>query len=65
MPFKNPMLLLKSSHLYRCPAAPYINSLVTPGNANAKQVSYAAAYFNVLATPSGNNPSIHPSEPNY
>src|SRR5207253_2109943 len=44
---------------------PYINSLVTPGNSNAAQVSYASAYHNVLATPSGANPSIHPSEPNY
>ena len=47
------------------PAAPYINSLVTPGNANAKEVSYCTAYHNVLATASGKNPSIHPSEPNY
>jgi hypothetical protein len=46
-------------------AAPYLNSLITPGNPNAAQVSYASAYHNVLATPSGNNPSIHPSEPNY
>src|SRR5579883_1345322 len=46
-------------------AAPYQNSLITPGNPNAAQVSYASAYHNVLATPSGNNPSIHPSEPNY
>ena len=46
-------------------AAPYINSLVTPGNPNAAQVSYASAYHNVLATPSGANPSIHPSAPNY
>ena len=53
------------NQVYGSPAAPYINSLVTPGNPNAKQVSYAAAYHNVLATPSGNNPSIHPSEPNY
>jgi hypothetical protein len=45
--------------------APYINSLVTPGNPNAAQVSYASAYHNVLATPTGANPSIHPSEPNY
>jgi phosphatidylinositol-3-phosphatase len=29
------------------------------------QVSYATAYHNVLATPSGTNPDIHPSEPNY
>src|SRR5689334_2340578 len=46
-------------------AAPYLNSLVTPGNPNAAQTAYASAYHNVLATPSGNNPSIHPSEPNY
>jgi phosphatidylinositol-3-phosphatase len=29
------------------------------------QVSYATAYHNVLATPSGANLHIHPSEPNY
>ena len=46
------------------PAAPYLNSLITPGNPNAAQVSYASSYYNALATPSGNNPSIHPSEPN-
>lgn len=40
------------------PAAPYINSLVTPGNANAKDVSYCTAYHNAAA-------GIHPSEPNY
>jgi hypothetical protein len=51
--------------IFHSKAAPYINSLVTPGNPNAKEVSYATAYHNVLATPSGNNPSIHPSEPNY
>ena len=27
--------------------------------------SPATAYHNVLATPTGPNPSIHPSEPNY
>jgi len=53
------------SQIYGNPAAPFINSLVTPGNANAKFVAYATAYHNVLATPTGNNPSIHPSEPNY
>jgi hypothetical protein len=46
-------------------AAPYINSLITPGNPNAAQVSYSTAYHNVLSTALGNNPSIHPSEPNY
>jgi hypothetical protein len=40
------------------PAAPYINSLVTPGNSNAVQVSYATAYYNV-------GQGVHPSEPNY
>jgi len=46
-------------------AAPYINSLVDPANANSKEVSYAIAYHNALSTPDGNNASIHPSEPNY
>jgi hypothetical protein len=40
------------------PAAPYFNSLITPGNPNAAQVSYALNYYNA-----GNG--IHPSEPNY
>jgi phosphatidylinositol-3-phosphatase len=31
----------------------------------SSQVSYATAYHNVLSTPNGNNPHIHPSEPNY
>jgi hypothetical protein len=45
------------------PAAPYLNSLMTPGNAHAAQTSFASNYFNVEF----NNPtvSIHPSEPNY
>src|SRR5262245_60101185 len=45
------------------PAAPYLNSLMTPGNPNAAQTSFASNYFNVEF----NNPSvsIHPSEPNY
>ena len=60
--------------IYQNPAAPFINSLVN-GTATAfingrlvnisEHVSYATAYHNALATPSGNNPSIHPSEPNY
>ena len=40
------------------PAAPYINSLVTPGNPNALHVSYASNYQNTGA-------GVHPSEPNY
>ena len=45
------------------PAAPYLNSLMTPGNLNAQQTSFASNYYNVEF----NNPSvsIHPSEPNY
>ena len=31
----------------------------------SEHVSYATAYHNVLATQSGNNPHIHPSEPQY
>lgn len=40
------------------PAAPYLNSLVTPGNPNAQFVSYFSQMPNVA-------PGIHPSEPNY
>jgi hypothetical protein len=45
------------------PAAPYLNSLMTPGNPNAAQTSYASNDYNVMY----NDPSvsIHPSEPNY
>jgi hypothetical protein len=60
--------------IYQNPNAPFINSLVN-GTAIAtingsainisQQVAYATAYHNVLATPDGNNPHIHPSEPNY
>lgn len=56
------------------PNAPFINSLVD-GSAYAtvngsrvhlsEEVAYAANYHSVLATPNGNNPHIHPSEPNY
>jgi hypothetical protein len=44
------------------PAAPYLNSLMTPGNVNSVQTSWASNYYNV-----GFNRglSIHPSEPNY
>src|SRR5579871_813979 len=60
--------------IFQNPNAPFINSLVD-GTAVAtingrqvkisQQVAYAANYRNVLATASGNNPHIHPSEPNY
>ena len=60
--------------VYKNPNAPFINSLVD-GSAYARidgefvhiseHVAYASNYHNVLATPSGNNAHIHPSEPNY
>jgi len=60
--------------IFKNPAAPFINSLVD-GSAQAivngsivhisEQVSWATNYHSVLATPNGNNPHIHPSEPNY
>lgn len=60
--------------IFQNPNAPFINSLVN-GTAFAlvdgrvvhisNQVAYASNYHNVLATPSGSNPHIHPSEPNY
>ncbi len=60
--------------IFQNPNAPFINSLVN-GTAVAtingqkvnisQQVAFAANYLNVLATPNGNNPHIHPSEPNY
>jgi phosphatidylinositol-3-phosphatase len=60
--------------IFENPSAPFINSLVN-GTAVAivngqevnisQQVAYATAYHNVLATPGGTNPHIHPSEPNY
>src|ERR1700752_3581985 len=60
--------------IFQNPNAPFINSLVN-GTAVAtinghqvnisQQVSYSANYTNVLATASGNNAHVHPSEPNY
>lgn len=64
----------KHEQLYKNPAAPFLNSLVD-GTASAvingatvkisEQVAYAASYHNALATSAGDNPHIHPSEPNY
>jgi len=60
--------------IYQNPNAPFINSLINGTGAAiingkatniSKQVAYATAYHNVLATPNGNNPHIHPSEPSY
>ncbi len=46
------------AQLFGNSAAPFLNSLVTPGNANAAQTSFASNYQNVA-------PGLHPSEPNY
>jgi hypothetical protein len=60
--------------IYLNPNAPFINSLVDGTAVSdingsevkiSQQVAFATAYHNVLSTPSGNNPDIHPSEPNY
>src|SRR6516164_842831 len=51
--------------IFQNPNAPYINSLVSGTNIASRQVAYAASYHNVLAMAGGDNPHIHPSEPNY
>src|SRR5215475_4844261 len=51
--------------IFQNPNAPYINSLVNGTNVASRQVAFATNYRNVLATAGGNNPHIHPSEPNY
>ena len=47
------------------PAAPFIKSLIDQNSPMSAQVSYTNNCYNVLATSSGMNPHIHPSEPNY
>jgi len=59
--FTQPASYTATGQLYGNPAASYINSLVTPGTANAAQVSYASHYNNVIY----NGATVHPSEPNY
>jgi hypothetical protein len=46
------------AQIFGNPAAPYMNSLVTPGNPNAAQTAWAMKYLNT-------GTGIHPSEPNY
>ena len=54
-----------SRKIFQNPAAPYINSLVNGTSSISDQVSHATAHDNVLATSTGNNLHIDPSEPNY
>lgn len=63
-----PSSLTGINQIYGDPAASYINSLVTPGNANAQYVSYASNYQNVPPQSAGSASgagAVHPSEPNY
>lgn len=56
--FVQPADQTSPQQIFANPAAPFINSLITPGNPNAAQVSFAVNYFNAGA-------HEHPSEPNY
>src|SRR5258708_964028 len=56
--FVQPNPTSNPQQIFGNPAAPFINSLITPGNSNAVQVSYATKYFNA-------GKGEHPSEPNY
>jgi phosphatidylinositol-3-phosphatase len=56
--FKQPSPTSSPQQIFANAAAPYINSLITPGNSNATYVSYCTSYYNT-----GNG--VHPSEPNY
>jgi phosphatidylinositol-3-phosphatase len=56
--FTQPSTVTSPQQLLGNMAAPFLNSLVTPGNPNAADVSYAGNYQNV-------SPNLHPSEPNY
>lgn len=56
--FTQPTNMTSPQQILGNPAAPYLNSLITPGNSNAVQVSYATAYYNAAI-------HDHPSEPNY
>jgi hypothetical protein len=56
--FTQPASQTSPNQLFGNPAAPFQNSLITPGNPYAAQVSYASNYQNAGV-------GIHPSLPNY
>ncbi len=56
--FTQPTPTSSPEQLLGNPAAPFLNSLITPGNPNAAQTSYATNYINAAT-------GDHPSEPNY
>jgi hypothetical protein len=60
--FIQPPAYTEQQQIFHNPAAPYINSLVKPGDPNAQYVSFATRYLNVV---DGSGVSVHPSEPNY
>ncbi len=55
--FTQPASATSPQQILGNPAAPYVNSLITPGNPNAAMTSFATNYQSADAT--------HPSEPNY
>ncbi|MDB5289778.1 MAG: phosphoesterase [Phycisphaerales bacterium] len=56
--FTQPSTFTAIQQLQGNTAAPYLNSLITPGNPNAAMTSYATNYTNA-------GQGVHPSEPNY
>jgi hypothetical protein len=56
--FTQPGTQTSPQQIYGNPAAPFINSLLQPGNPKAAQVSFALNYLN-------SGTGVHPSEPNY
>ena len=56
--FTQPNTVTSPQQLEGNTAAPFLNSLITPGNPNAADVSYATNYTNA-------GTGEHPSEPNY
>src|ERR1700733_15144467 len=52
--FTQPSPPSSPQQILNTPAAPYINSLITPGNSNAAQVSYCTKYYNTGV-------GVHPS----
>ena len=56
--FTQPPTQINPQPILGNPAAPFMNSLITPGDPNAVQASYATAYFNA-------GMGVHPSEPSY
>ncbi|MDB5303537.1 MAG: phosphoesterase, partial [Phycisphaerales bacterium] len=56
--FTQPSTFTSIQQLQGNTAAPYLNSLITPGNPNAAMISYATNYTNA-------GQGVHPSEPNY